>query len=88
MADPYGPAGARLYRTGDLVRWAPDGTLEYLGRADAQIKLRGHRIELGEIENTLLGCPQVARAAATVHEQNRLASGRLCHPRADHYRRA
>ncbi|GFG95660.1 amino acid adenylation domain-containing protein [Mycobacterium timonense] len=68
VADPYGPAGARLYRTGDLVRWAPDGTLEYLGRADAQIKLRGHRIELGEIENTLLGCPQVARAAATVHE--------------------
>ncbi|WP_082994496.1 non-ribosomal peptide synthetase [Mycobacterium sp. 1245801.1] len=68
VADPYGPAGARLYRTGDLVRWAPDGTLEYLGRADAQIKLRGHRIELGEIENTLLGCPQVTRAAATVHE--------------------
>ncbi|ETA91408.1 peptide synthetase, partial [Mycobacterium avium 10-5581] len=68
VADPYGPAGARLYRTGDLVRWAPDGTLDYLGRADAQIKLRGHRIELGEVENTLLGCPQVARAAAAVHE--------------------
>ncbi|WP_201406260.1 non-ribosomal peptide synthetase [Mycobacterium intracellulare] len=68
VADPYGPAGARLYRTGDLARWTLDGTLDYLGRADAQIKLRGHRIELGEIENTLLGCPQVARAAATVHE--------------------
>ncbi|MES3640154.1 amino acid adenylation domain-containing protein, partial [Mycobacterium intracellulare] len=68
VADPYGPAGERLYRTGDLARWTLDGTLDYLGRADAQIKLRGHRIELGEIENTLLGCPQVARAAATVHE--------------------
>ncbi|MGV0071431.1 amino acid adenylation domain-containing protein, partial [Mycobacterium colombiense] len=68
VADPYGPAGARLYRTGDLVRWTLGGTLDYLGRADAQIKLRGHRIELGEVENTLLGCPQVARAAATVRE--------------------
>ncbi len=41
-----------MYRTGDLVRWTPRGALEYLGRADAQIKLRGQRIELGEIENT------------------------------------
>ena len=56
-----------MYRTGDLVRWTPDGTLDYLGRADTQIKLRGQRIELGEIENTLLACPQVTQAAATVH---------------------
>ena len=56
-----------MYRTGDLVRWTPAGTLDYLGRADTQIKLRGQRIELGEIENTLLACPQVTQAAATVH---------------------
>ena len=67
VANPYGGAGARMYRTGDLVRWTPAGTLDYVGRADSQIKLRGQRIELGEIENTLLACPQVTRAAATVH---------------------
>ena len=67
VANPYGGAGARMYRTGDLVRWTPTGTLDCLGRADTQIKLRGQRIELGEIENTLLACPQVTQAAATMH---------------------
>ncbi len=67
VANPYGAAGARMYRSGDLVRWTSAGTLDYLGRADTQIKLRGQRIELGEIENTLLACPQVTQAAATVH---------------------
>src|SRR5262249_2522220 len=53
---------------GDLVRWSDNGQLQYVGRADSQIKLRGQRIELGEIENTLLACPQVIQAAAAVQD--------------------
>ena len=62
VADPFGPAGGRLYRTGDLGRMRADGALELLGRADHQVKIRGHRVELGEIENWLQEHPSVAGA--------------------------
>jgi amino acid adenylation domain-containing protein len=68
VPDPFGPPGARLYRTGDLCRWRPDGTVEYLGRIDHQVKLRGFRIELGEIESVLAECPGVREAVAMVRE--------------------
>lgn len=69
-AQKFPGAGAeRWYRTGDLGRYWPDGTLEFLGRRDHQIKLRGHRIELGEVEAALLAHPQVRRAVATVVQQ-------------------
>ncbi|MEU4232964.1 amino acid adenylation domain-containing protein [Nonomuraea sp. NPDC026600] len=60
-------SGERLYRTGDLGRYAPDGTIEFLGRADAQVKIRGYRIELGEIENHLARHPDVTECVVTTH---------------------
>ncbi|MEU6095299.1 amino acid adenylation domain-containing protein, partial [Streptomyces sp. NPDC047079] len=62
VPDPFGPPGARLYRTGDMARVLPDGNIDFLGRGDGQVKIRGHRVELGEIEAALTAHPDVTDA--------------------------
>ncbi|MET3381553.1 non-ribosomal peptide synthetase [Variovorax paradoxus] len=69
LADPFaGDAHSRMYRSGDLGRWRDDGTIEYLGRNDFQVKIRGHRVELGEIEARLNELPGVREAAVIARE--------------------
>jgi thioesterase domain-containing protein len=68
LPDPFSNApGARIYRTGDRCRWLADGAIEFLGRLDHQVKVRGYRIELAEVESALLACPGVREAAVAVH---------------------
>jgi len=73
VADPFAAAGARMYRTGDLVRWRADGQLEYRGRTDDQIKLRGVRIEPGEIETVLATHPSVSSVRVVVRNDRLVA---------------
>jgi amino acid adenylation domain-containing protein len=69
VADPFSQAaGAKMYKTGDMGRWLSDGNIEYVGRIDKQVKIRGHRVELGEIESILMQCDLIKNAVVETTE--------------------
>ncbi len=77
LPDPFVEGEQRMYRTGDLVYWNDDATLQFVGRADQQVKIRGHRVELGEIESRLVRHASVAEAAVTAQRDGEGGTG-LC----------
>jgi amino acid adenylation domain-containing protein len=84
LPDPFVDVpGARMYRTGDRCRWLADGAIEFLGRLDHQVKVRGYRIEPDEVESALLGHPAVREAAVAVHEGTAGASRLIAYIVAD-----
>lgn len=73
VADPFGDGGDRMYRTGDLARWRDDATLEYFGRVDDQVKVRGFRVEPGEVEAALIALPGITEAVVRVRDEKLVA---------------
>ncbi|MFJ7044973.1 non-ribosomal peptide synthetase [Streptomyces sp. NPDC101112] len=81
LDDPFaGVPGARMYRTGDLVRWTEEGTLDFLGRRDHQVKIRGHRIELGAVEVALCELPGVREAVVVPNTRGTALTGFVLAP--------
>ncbi|UXY33424.1 amino acid adenylation domain-containing protein [Streptomyces albidocamelliae] len=78
VPDLFSPGGGRLYRSGDLARWRPDGTVEFLGRRDHQVKVRGFRIEPAEVEKAMLGHPDVAEAIVLARSRPGRGEKYLC----------